>query len=207
MDLNKCNLSIQKNIWHTQAVQSSKHTPGTQLKFSVMTEFISCRQTAWLLQPCMPGCSRPTGSGVTGNRSTGSSSSLDHLWVWPAAQPGIYLINSSTSLLPYICCEAQHGFSIVWCVSLWVRAYYAWVCTVKPEFSGAAFRRIGMISLLSLMEIKHRFKVFNHRSFSAAVFQAIVTYFYKFPGSSETGLKTCQSTKSAYLLAKCCKIL
>lgn len=40
MDLNKCNLSIQKNIWHTQAVQSSKHTPGTQLKFSVMTEFI-----------------------------------------------------------------------------------------------------------------------------------------------------------------------
>lgn len=69
----------------------------------------------------MPGCSRATTLGGTGNIRKGFCCSLDHLCVWPAAlfpQPGIYRVNSSTSLFPYICCDTQCSFSIVVCV--WV---------------------------------------------------------------------------------------
>lgn len=78
--------------------------------------------------------------------------------------------------------------------------FFRAVFTIKTDWGNFA-------SVFDVNQLVSKLR-FNHGSFSryygddllySTLFQAIVTCFWKFPGSSETGLKSNETTNSAYL--------
>lgn len=118
-----------------------------------------------------------------------------HLWFWPTTHsPQSKLsVNSST----FLCHLTSMTHTIVW-ASLVCARVCSLCCTLEH------FKRAVTTSPFCFWCESTCFGLFNHSSMSwncqnhlhySTLFQAIVTDFWKFPGPSQSGLKTNQSTK------------